>query len=462
MKILLVSPNVESLPDPVFPLGLAYIASSLKENGIQCQILDLCFVEDYEAAIRTTVDTFQPAFVAISMRNLDNVSHPNYISYLPWYRRIVELFRQYFSGKIIMGGSGFSLMPDKILAYLGADFGIVGEGERLLVRLLQQLQGTKDSIHVPQWHPQDYMFNDYQPEAVKNLDDLPFPDRSLFDSNIYLKWGGMGNIQTKRGCPFQCIYCTYPLLEGRAMRLRSPTLVAEEMENMLISGIDHFFVVDNAFNYPMTHASEICKEIIRRKLRVRWSCYANAGYVTAELVELLQEAGCTGLEFGIDSAHADMLANLGKCFTVEVVDQASSICRKAGISFCHSLLIGGPGETMETIRQTMDKVGEMFPTAVICMIGIRIFPRTELFDQAAKEGLINDDTNVLNPVFYISPAIAEEILPFIESFSKKNKSWIFPGLNVNINAEIQKKLRRLGIKGPLWEYMRVRQGVRKR
>jgi hypothetical protein len=132
------------------------------------------------------------------------------------------------------------------------------------------------------------------------------------------------------------------------------------------------------------------------------------------------------------------------------------------MSFCHSLLLGGPGETMESVQQTLETIMGMLPTAIICMVGIRIFPRTRLSVIARKEGMIAPDEDFLQPLFYLSPAIKDDILPFIEKFSKQNPNWIFPGLNINMTLGLQKKLRRFGIKGPLWEYMKMGERFRKR
>jgi len=146
---------------------------------------------------------------------------------------------------------------------------------------------------------------------------------------------------------------------------------------------------------------------------------------------------------------------MGKSFTVSDLQSASDICQKAGISFCHSLLLGGPGETMKTVNQTLETILGMSPTAVICMVGIRIFPKTKLSLIAENEGIVGPNTDFLKPVFYLSSAIKDEILPFLEAFSKKHPTWILPGLKININANMQRKLRRFGIKGPLWEYMKA-------
>ncbi len=448
MKVLLVSPNVESLPDPVFPIGLAYIAAALRKNRTECNVLDLCFTQDYGKAIKSALDPFQPDIIGLSLRNLDNVSYPNYVSYLPFYRRVIQAIRSETRVPVVIGGSGFSLMPEEVLEYLGADFGIVGEGEVSFARLVNRLSREKAGRG-----SQGSRVISSSPEIIKNLDDIPMPDRSGFDNEAYLNLGGMGNLQTKRGCPFKCIYCTYPIVEGKGVRLRNPELVCDEIETILSCGIGTIFFVDNTFNYPMDHAKSVCEEIIKRKLPVKWSCYANPKFVTPGLVELMLAAGCTGLEFGSDAANDSVLTNLCKGFTVNDLKTASDVCRQAGMRFCHSLLLGGPAETMETVRETLDAVLGMSPTAVICMIGIRTFPQTRLSAMATEEGMIDPDEDFLKPVFYLSSAIENEIWSFIDKFSRQNPTWIFPGLNININVELQKKLRRFGVKGPLWEYM---------
>lgn len=457
MKVLLVSPNIEYLPDPVFPLGLACLAAVLKKNNVEHRILDLCFADDYEMAIESAIDSFSPDIVGLSLRNIDNVSYPNYVSYLPFYCRVIQAIKQRSDATVIIGGSAFALLPDRLLNHLGADFGIRGEGEHSFPALINRLAELKDTRGYT--GPRIIGNNG---TVIENLDLIPRPDRSGFDNEAYLQWGGMGNIQTKRGCPFKCVYCTYPIVEGRNTRLRSPASVCDEIETMLHQGITNVFVVDNIFNYPMDHAEGICREIIKRRLSISWSCYANPRFVTHGLIDSMLEAGCTSVEFGSDAADDSMLANLGKNFTVDDLASASVICGKSGMPFCHSLLVGGPGETMDSVRQTFNTINELSPTAVICMIGIRVFPETRLSVIAMEEGAIPRDADFLEPVFYLSTRIENEIIPFIERFSQDNPTWIFPGMNINMTPDLQKKLRRFGIKGPLWEYMKRGNRVRQK
>jgi len=452
LKVLLISPNVEFLPDPVFPIGLACIAGALKQLQIPFEILDLCFAEDFQKATSSAIATFKPDVIGLSIRNIDNVSYPAYTSYMPFYRQVVQTIRKQSTAPIVLGGSGFTLLPDMVMKYLEADAGIQGEGEMEFIRWIENFE-KKNA-------PPSGVFNTF-PDKIRHLDSLPNPDRSGFNSKAYLTCGGMGNIQTKRGCPFQCVYCTYPVIEGRKMRLRNPESVCDEIETMLGNGIDTIFFVDNEFNYPIEHALAISHEIIKRNIKLKWGCYANPAFITSELIRAMRKAGCTGIEFGCDAACPEMLANMGKNFTVEHIMQASDICRKEDMPFCHSLLLGGPGETMVTVNKTLNTILRTTPTAVICMIGIRVFPHTRLSEIAEREGFVGPNDNYLEPVFYLSTAIENEILPFIENFAKEHRTWIFPGLNINMNEAMQKKLRKFGIKGPMWEYMKRARKYRK-
>jgi radical SAM superfamily enzyme YgiQ (UPF0313 family) len=453
MKLLLISPNIEFLPDPIFPLGLAYIAAALNKREIDYRILDLCFVTDVETELSTEIASFQPDLIGLSLRNLDNVSYPKYTSYLPFYREVMDIIRRHTDSRIIVGGSAFSLMPNEIFAYLDADFGIVGEGELAIIKLLERIEAAQKTGK----SMAKCIIRDRDVGVIQKLDEYPAPDRSGMDNTAYLEFGGMGNLQTKRGCPFNCIYCTYPIIEGRNVRLRSPTRICDEIESLMGLGINTVFIVDNEFNFPVEHAQFVCHEIIRRDLKIKWSGYANPKFIQPRLVELMRDSGCTGIEFGSDAADPSMLKQMGKTFTLQEMNRASEICHSSGLPFCHSLLIGGPGETMQTVQRSFDAILAMSPTAVVCMVGIRIFPGTRLFEMAGKEGSIQADQNLLEACFYLSPAIKDPILPFVESFAKEHPTWIFPGMEININRTLQKKIRRLGARGPLWEYMKMGQ-----
>ena len=453
MRILLVSPNTEKLPDPVAPLGLAYLSSSLKAKGYEVQCLDLCFVEDWEAAAEKTVLDFSPAAIGLSLRNVDNVSYPNTISYLPFYKRVMERLRELSPAAIFLGGSGFTLIPKGILEYLGADGGILGEGEEAFPKILTSIGRSSGPI-------EGFLAREGKdfsgPASIRDLDSLPPPDWSSLDLKNYFRQGGMGNLQSKRGCPFSCIYCTYPLIEGKKIRLRSPEKVVQDAADLVHRGVENAFLVDNIFNFPESHAREVCRAMAARRIPLRWSCYAHPAYFGPALAADMKRAGCTGVEFGTDSGSPRVLARLGKNFTPDDLRQATGRARDAGLEVCHSLSLGAPGETEETLRETFALMEEISPTAVIAMVGLRIFPGTGLARLAETEGLISPAHDFLQPTFYLAPAIRDQVVALAQEKAKIHPHWIFPGMGVNVSTRLQTKLRRMGVKGPLWEHMKIR------
>ncbi len=456
MKILLISANREMLPDPVAPIGLAYVAAALRDRGHTVSMLDLCFSDAIESAIKDEIKIYNPEVIGISIRNIDNVSYPNSISYIAAIKDVVDTCKGSSNAKIVLGGSGFTIMPEKLLEFFNVDIGIIGEGEETFPELLEKIRGVDSYETIP-----GIVFRKGNRiiknpiRIIKDLNCLSIPDRALLDNTRYLKDGGSGSIQTKRGCYFKCIYCTYPLVEGTEVRLRSPKLAADEFELLEKEyNLSHVFIVDNVFNYPISHAEEICRELIKRGLKIKWSCYANPGFITERLVDLMVKAGCTGIDLGTDVASEKMLKNMGKNFNLSILKEASRICNNAGLSICQSLLLGGPGETKDSLRETLENIEALKPKAVVAMTGIRMYPNTTLAKIAEKEGIIQESELSLKPYFYISSGVKENLVDIVEEFSSRLSHWILPGKNIRMTEKIQRMLRKYGAIGPLWEYVR--------
>jgi radical SAM superfamily enzyme YgiQ (UPF0313 family) len=450
MKILLLSVNREKMPYPVFPLGLAYLAQALKEEGYKTEVLDLCFSEEPSSDLRDTLQRFQPDLVGLSLRNLDNLTYPTSVSYLKEVEEVIQVCRQTSSAKLIIGGSGFSLAPKELLQQLDLDFGIVGEGEEVFLQLVKSIDQGDTVSPSPNLLIKGKSF----PRATGGARVFPIkaPDRSLFDTRRYLEKGGMGNIQTKRGCPFSCIYCTYPLLEGKEVRLRKTEEVVEELRRLTQEeGVDYVYFVDDIFNYPTSNAEALCREMIRSKVDIKWSAFVNPSFLNENLSQWMKEAGCVGIEFGTDSGSARMLKNYRKSFTVEDIVQSSQCCSKLEINHCHYLLFGGPGEDEETIEESFQLMDRLDPTAIIAMLGIRIYPGTEMERIALSQGVIHNDSDLIYPHFYISPALGGRLEDIVKEKALERNRWIVPGLEINISQNLMEGIRRFRIRGPLWE-----------
>jgi len=448
MKILLISVNRERMPYPVFPLGLAYIASVLKEEGHQLRILDLCFCDNVEKELRYQISRWRPDLIGLSLRNLDNLTYPTSVSYLSEAEEVVALCRTYSGAQLVIGGSGFSLAPREILRLLDVDFGVVGEGENPILSLVRCLERRIPVKGIP-----GVIVAEDLPERVPAIDrvtSIGLPYRDLLDNGRYLRHGGMGNIQTKRGCPFNCIYCTYPLLEGSSVRMRPLEDILQDLRVLKeYHGVDYVYFVDDIFNFPQDHALGLCRFMVDEGIGVAWTAFVNPGYIDVELMQAMKEAGCMGVEFGTDSGSPAMLKRLGKSFSIEDIFRASEICRMVEIPFAHYLLLGGPGEDENTLEESASLMDRVEPTAVIVMVGIRIYSGTELERISISEGIISPDTNLMYPHFYISPRLGDGILSWVSQKALERR-WIVPGLEINISRNLMEQIRRFHIRGPLW------------
>ncbi len=449
MKIFLISVNRERMPFPVFPLGLAYIAKALREEGHQIEVMDLCFSQEVSADLKSALHQSQPDLIGISLRNLDNLTYPTSLSYLKEVEEVVRICHQFTSSRLVIGGSGYSLAPKELLQHFDVDFGIVGEGEEIFLQLVKSLE--KDDLISPS--PHLLIKEKPLPPLIEGARVFPIqsPDRSFFQTHRYLEEGGMGNIQTKRGCPFSCIYCTYPLLEGKKVRLRKTAEVVEEIQRLVEEGVDYVYFVDDIFNYPPADAEALCREMVRRKIDVKWSAFVNPSFLSETLLHWMKEAGCVGIEFGTDSGSPRMLEHYKKSFTQEDIIQSSKICSTLKVNQCHYLLFGGPGEDEETIEESFHLMDQLDPTAVIAMLGIRIYPRTEMERIALSQGVIRQDSNLIYPHFYISTALGGKLNKIVQEKALARKRWIVPGLEINITQNLMEQIRRFRIRGPLWE-----------
>ncbi|MFA7061167.1 MAG: lipid biosynthesis B12-binding/radical SAM protein [Pedobacter sp.] len=449
MKLLLVSANRERDPYPVFPIGLSFLVGPLTLAGHVISVLDLCFENDSQAAVAAAMANHLPEAVIISLRNMDNVTWPASRSYLSGVRDIVTVCHS--RAIVIIGGSGFSLMPLEILAAVGADYGIAGEGEEALPRLLACLEQQQDVSLLPGVVVPGS--SSFIPQQL--VSSISTPERSLFNVERYHLEGGMANVQTKRGCPFACSYCTYPHLEGREMRLRPIAEIMAEIRTLIKDyGVSYLYFVDDIFNYPPDFAAQLCCAMAAERLPVNWSAFINPGFITPELMDTMLAAGCDAVEFGSDSGSQVMLNNLRKSFTTDDMRRASRLCKERGVDFAHYLLFGGPGETRETIMESFTLMDELEPTAIITMTGIRIYPNTPLYQTAIEEGLIEASVSLLEPVFYISPVVQEEFAELITFEAMQRSNWVVPGLEVNTSSAMLDAMRLFKVKGPLWKMIK--------
>lgn len=462
LRVLLISANTEKLPDPVFPLGAAYMAAVAERAGHEVDSLDLCFLDDVPTALASKIEAFSPDVIGISLRNLDSSSYPENTSYIDDYRALVDGVRAHSDAFIVLGGAGFTVMPDTIMQVLPAQAGVVGEGEQAFPWILERVADGRPLESTPEvlCTPAGRGVLVAPSTRIKQLDVTGAPMRQRFDMDRYYERGGALNIQTKRGCMFECVFCSYPLIEGSKVRMRTAETVVDEIEQMHEEfGIRHWFFVDNIFNLPMRHAKNICEEIIRREIDIEWSGYLNPKFIDEELCALMSRSGCKAIEFGTDAGSPTMIESLKKEFDVGDLRRTSKMCHDHNLKFCHSLIFGGPGETKQTVAETLELMDQLEPTAVIAMTGIRILPGTEMVDLAVRDGQIEEDDDLLYPRFYISPNLQGEMIEQIERHAQSHPNWIVPGKSIRTNVAVLQKLRERKVKGQLWRLLRPGSGI---
>jgi radical SAM superfamily enzyme YgiQ (UPF0313 family) len=431
MRVLLIStnrlrPTQTSEWLPVEPLGLAYVAAGLRNAGHEVQFLDLCFVERQDAAIVDVIERSVPDVIGISLRNIEMMAYFQNVSFLDELQSAVDICRHHSDARIILGGSGFSIMPAQLLRHTGLDLGIVGEGERSLPDLLSRLELDQDYSDIPgvvQVVDDQVQFT--PPDRNQDISNLLAPARDLIDHSQYVRAGGTVNLQTKRGCPFKCIYCTYPLIEGTNVRCRRPDEVAEEFRVIDSEfGVKEAYVVDNQFNYPLDHAKEVCEKLValRDEIKVWWSCMLNPGYLSEELVLLLRLARCTMVDLSIESASDRVLDSLGKNFSTGEIRNAITLLKKYLLPFTTWILLGGPGETKETVQETLGFLAELEVPSVLFSIGLRVCPGTEIERLMRGDGRIGEGDDLLGSVFYLSMS-AEELAELVLPYCKGRKGW---------------------------------------
>jgi radical SAM superfamily enzyme YgiQ (UPF0313 family) len=453
----MISANRERDPSPVFPLGLAYLAGPLEQAGHATRLLDLCFAADVGDEVRRALDEACPNAVLVSIRNLDNVTWPSCRSYVDGIREVVDLCRE--RAVVVLGGSGFSLEPLSLLAATGAHCGVVGEGEEVLPLLLERIEAGIPLHGLPGV----VVAGDGIPVSPRIPASVGTPSRSLFDVSRYLTEGGAANVQTKRGCPFGCIYCTYPILEGSRVRTRPVADVVRELRALVDEhGVDYVEFCDDIFNFPESAARDLCKAMIAEGLRLSWSAFVNPGHLDARLLDLMVRAGCDAVELGTDSGSTAMLRSLGKSFTVEEIRQSSRLCHEAGVATAHYLLFGAPGENDETIAESVALMDELAPDAVIVMVGIRVYAGTELHGVALREGIVTEGQCLLEPVFYPAERELRRIVELVAQEAGRRRTWIVPGLEVNTSTGVLEMLRRRQQRGPLWRVLGQRASWRGR
>jgi len=404
MRVLLVSANTERINMPTLPLGVGLVGAAVREAGHEAVVLDLLNAGDPRAAIERAVREQRPHVIGISVRNVDDqcMERPRFL--LEQVTGVVAACRACSSAPLVLGGAGYSIFPEAALAYLGADLGVCGEGELVFPALLSRLERGVDPSDLPGLYTAGHRGKANRTFA-RNLDALPFPEEDFWslanpsDPELWVP------VQSRRGCPLDCSYCSTAGIEGRTLRARSPWLVAAEMARIAQMGFRRFHFVDNTFNLPPSYALELCRWITAQRLAIVWRCILYPHEVPEDLVRAMAEAGCVEVSLGFESGAEPILREMNKRFLPDEVRRISDLLATHGIRRTGFLLLGGPGETQVSVEESLAFADSLHLDLLKVTVGMRIYPDTPLARTALRDGVITPEDDLLFPRFYLTPGL---------------------------------------------------------
>ncbi len=426
MRVLLISANTEQINIPVFPLGLAFIARATQDAGHDVKLINLMDDDDGNMLLEEGIKNFDPEVIGISVRNIDDQTMENTRFLLNPVKEFIVYCRELTSAPIVLGGAGYSIFPISALNYLKADIGIQGEGESAFVALLERLKRNESFQDIPGiFFPKHNLHN--KAKYLGSLEGclLPLPNdhpwipKSALDSRD--TWIPL---QTRRGCPMDCNYCSTSTIEGRILRKQSPDYVVDVISRYVEAGYHRFQFVDNTFNLPQSYVEALCDKIIATGMDIKWLSIIYPNTIDERLIEKMAQAGCMGVSLGSESGSNKILKKMNKIFRTKDVRQVSEMFKKYGIRQMGFLLFGGPGEDKRSVEESLAFADSLNMETMKISIGIRIYPFTALARTAIEEGIIAPDDDLLFPKFYMAKGLEDWLRKTVDDYRKDRPHWM--------------------------------------
>jgi radical SAM superfamily enzyme YgiQ (UPF0313 family) len=413
MKILIASAN----SFPAAPTGPVYIAGALQQHGHEVRIYEHLLDADLRE-LQDELVSFRPDVVGVSIRlvhgDIQDRAAPfgtRYVDLRPRVKQLTNCIKEHSQGRIVLGGPGFNYYARDWLEYLDLDCGICGEAEETFPQYLQAVMEGADVTALAgcAFRDQDG-FRANPPRWPMELNKQGMPAYDLLEWERYGAQKITPAVFTKRGCAFDCSFCPYSKLEGKQYRRKSPQRVLDEIHHTLAcTASKRIMICDNSFNAPRRHAEALCRAFRDDRFCFEWgSGDLKPLGVDAEFCGLMKDSGCYYLNLSIESGSDSMLKKMRRGYQVKHVRQSIEALSHAGIPFGASLLLGGPGETPDTIAETMDLMSAYtFPLGVWVTIGMYMW--TELQDitgEARQSGYLSPGQSLFDGPVYLSPHLS--------------------------------------------------------
>ena len=449
MKIILTRPAYKThLITP--PLGLGYLSAFLKKKAYYCQIID---------GLNLNLTNAQ---IVAACQDADIVGVSLLSSYFP---QVIDLCLRLKKKKkiVVVGGPMASALPRLVLAKTKADFVVVGEGEETLWQLVEALDQERNSKFKVQNSKLTSLISDKNPRRfssikglvfrsrrgivinkprpfIKDLSKLPKPDWAQIDPRIYQKapHGGVvkafpvAPITTTRGCPYECKFCASPKLWRRQIRFRQPAEVVAEIKYLVEEfGVKEIHFEDDNFTLDRRHAEAICRLIIKNKIKVFWALPngIRADKVDRFLLALMKRSGCYFVAFGIESGNQQILNNIAKHSNLAVIKKAVILAHNAGLITQGFFIFGLPGETKDSIEQTI-KFAKSLPLDKAQFLLLDIIPGSQLWDELKFDQKVDWGLDSYHEVSWLPPTIDKETLSeaqgraFKSFFLRPRQIWV--------------------------------------
>jgi radical SAM superfamily enzyme YgiQ (UPF0313 family) len=417
IKILLINPNRMREP-PTIPIGLEYLKTSLVNHGYETQIIDLSFEEKPLETLELLFDSQDFDISGITIRNIDTCSFFTLKFFIPDIKKISDCIKRY-KMKVILGGSGFSAMPEEILEYTGADFGVIGPGEEAILNLLEDWKRDKIKSSI-------YNGWKYEPREFLHYRGTDF------DYSKYLGNDGVVGFETQKGCYNKCPYCIEAQKPVFHKKIEN---VIAEIKYITEQGYHHFHLCDSEFNLNLDYSIRFCEALIDENIDIKWALYMKPYPYNERLFKLLFESNAYLITLSVDSYEE--LQNLNN-YSYQDLEKIIEYCKKYQIKLAIDLSCGYPGESKESIRNIIDFFKNNRPDTVGITFFYRIYNHTPLSEIVKKDEFkdkltrkLKPNDTFLEPVFYSSYDVS-----FYENLIEGDDLFRIAGLKPGVNYQL--------------------------
>jgi anaerobic magnesium-protoporphyrin IX monomethyl ester cyclase len=382
MRFLLINPYCPISENPSPPLGLAFLAGALEGAGIETRVVDFTVFPYSKKKLASALEDFRPDLVGATSVTMtyNNAA------------QIIQDVKAVDSHILtVMGGPHVTFWSREALGHLPElDFVVLGEGERTAIELVQAAETDRNWNKVKGlvYRQGTEIHSTGIREHVEDLDTLPMPARHLFPLGRYLALGMPITMTTSRGCPFQCIFCVGRKMVGAKVRYRSPEKVVDELEYLHGLNFQQINIVDDLFTASREHCLAVCHEILKRNLKIQWTSFSRVDTISKELLLEMKQAGCYAISFGVETGNPEILKAIKKKITLEKVIEAANLCQEAGMDVHFTFILGLPGETPETMKQTIafsEKLNNIVGSCGFHLLAP--FPGTEIREKSEELGI---------------------------------------------------------------------------